>query len=97
MHLNTSLTLPESIPVNETVVSMSFPSEGAAENLHSATLARLSLWILNRVPATIRWEVDGNKVEDIEFPVSGPEHKIELFIKGGEGEEIITKYVTVIE
>lgn len=51
MHLNTSLTLPESIPVNETVVSMSFPSEGAAENLHSATLARLSLWILNRVPA----------------------------------------------
>ena len=42
MHLNTSLTLPESIPVNETVVSMSFPSEGAAENLHSATLARLS-------------------------------------------------------
>lgn len=47
--------------------------------------------------ATIRWEVDGNKVEDIEFPVSGPEHKIELFIKGGEGEEIITKYITVIE
>lgn len=47
--------------------------------------------------ATIRWEVDGNKVEDIEFTVSGPEHKIELFIKGGEGEEIITKYVTVIE
>ena len=46
---------------------------------------------------TIRWEVDGNKVEDIEFPVSGPEHKIELFINGGDGEEIITKYVTVVE
>lgn len=51
MHLNTSLTLPESIPVNEIVVSISLPFDGAAENLHSATLARLSLWILKRVPA----------------------------------------------
>lgn len=51
MHLNTSLTLPASIPVNEIVVSISLPFDGAAENLHSATLARLSLWILKRVPA----------------------------------------------
>lgn len=47
--------------------------------------------------ASIHWEIDGKKTSEIEFTVSGPEHKIELFISNGKEDEIITKYINVVE